>query len=184
MTAGNHPVAMASFSTVADTRHPEAFAGVLLEDPFWRLPVTRYQDRRVAADAADDLLSLQAASAEQRAAIGRARYPHWDQAEVQAWAKAKTLTDPWIVENGDIIPTRPWPQLVADVIARGIPIRIVTATDRIGITPEHQALAESLGAEVIVAEGAGHFIRRDATGWFAAQSLGFFDRACRRTIHP
>ncbi|HKT57698.1 MAG TPA: alpha/beta fold hydrolase [Microbacterium sp.] len=160
-------------------RRPGAFAGVVLEDPFWRLPVTRHQDRRTAADAADDLRRLQEASAAERQAIGHHRFPRWDDAEVEAWARAKTLTDPWIVENGDIIPTAPWPDLLDEVIGHGVPVRIVTGTDRIGITSAHRSLAESLGAEVVVVDGAGHFVRRDAPGAFAATSLDFLERHSR-----
>jgi len=44
-------------------------AGVLLEDPFWRLPVTRHQDRAVAEAAHADLLQWQAMTHEQRVGL-------------------------------------------------------------------------------------------------------------------
>jgi len=172
--AYGHSAGGAVLSTVA--QRPESFAGVLLEDPFWRLPVTRYQERRTAADAVDDLAMLQAAGSAERVGIGHRRFPRWDAAEVSAWAEAKTLTDPWIVENGDIIPTTPWPQLLAAVTGHGIPVRILAGTSRVGITPAHRSLAEGLGAEVLVIEGAGHFVRRDDPDAFAAASRDFMDR--------
>ncbi|MGN7862407.1 alpha/beta hydrolase [Microbacterium sp. 22303] len=170
--AYGHSAGGAVIATVAD--HPALFSGVLLEDPFWRLPPTRYQERRAAAAAVDDLVLLQHANLEARRTIGRGRFPRWTDDEIDAWARAKAETDPWIVENGDIIPTRPWPELLATVTRAGVPVRILTGTDRIGMTAAHRELAVECGATYAVAPDAGHFVRRDAPEWFLSESLRFF----------
>lgn len=136
-------------------------SAVVLEDPFWRLPVTPYQDRQVAAEAAAGLRRLKAMSDAGRQAEIVALFPRWPSDELSAWSQAKLDADVTIVEHGDIIPTRPWPTLLADLAAAGVPVHIVTGTVRIGMTANHRAIIRSLGAEVSVIEGATHFIRRD-----------------------
>lgn len=136
-------------------------AAVVLEDPFWRLPITPHQDRAVAEEAADGLLAQQAMSdAERRAAI-TAAFPRWPADELPEWSLAKERMDVRLVHNGDVIPTRAWTTLLADLAEASVPVHIITGTVSIGNTADHRAIERSLGAEVTVIDGASHFVRRD-----------------------
>lgn len=136
-------------------------SAVVLEDPFWRLPVTPYQDRQVAAEAAAWLRRMQAMGDAERQAEIVALFPRWPHDELAAWSQAKLDADVAIVEQGDVIPTRSWPTLLGDLAAADVPVHIITGTVRIGMTANHRAIIRSLGAEVSVIAGATHFIRRD-----------------------
>jgi len=151
-------------------------SAVVLEDPFWRLPVTPYQDRPVAAQAAAWLSRLKAMSDAERRAEIVTQFPRWPSDELAAWSEAKVDADLAIVAQGDVIPTRPWPTLLADLGAAGVPVHIVTGTIRIGMTANHRAIIRSLGAEVSVVEGATHFIRRDERQLFHDLVDRFLDR--------
>ena len=141
---------------------PARVAAVVLEDPFWRIPVTPYQDREVAAEAAAALLRLQSLSDQERQAEIAATFPRWPRDELAAWSRAKQDMDVALVAQGDVIPTRAWPNLLGDLRDAGVPVKVITGTIRIGITANHRAISRSLGADVSVVPGATHFIRRDA----------------------
>ena len=165
-----------SVAAAVAATEPSGLAGVLLEDPFWRLPVTPHQDRQVAVDAAASLERLQAMTDAERRAEITARFPSWPLDELDEWSLAKQRMDVSLVLNGDVIPTRAWTTLLSDLAEASVPVRIVTGTVAIGITADHRAIARSLGADVIVVDGASHFIRRDARDRFNTIANDFIDR--------
>lgn len=154
----------------------EPVAAVVLEDPFWRLPVTPFQEREVASAAAAVLRRQKALGDPERQAEIAAIFPRWPADELAAWSQAKADMDVALVENGDVIPTRPWPALLRDLAGAGVPVRIITGTIRIGITASHRAIIRASGAEVKVVRGATHFIRRDERQLFHDLVDRFFDR--------
>ncbi|KQW74877.1 hypothetical protein ASC89_25045 [Devosia sp. Root413D1] len=157
-------------------------SAVVLEDPFWRLPVTPFQDRDVAVNAAATLRRWQAVSDAERQAEIAELFPRWPQDELAAWSKAKADMDVALVAQGDVIPTRAWPTLLGELAGAGVPVKIITGTIRIGITASHRAIIRSLGAEVAVVPGATHFIRRDDRQLFHALVDSFLDAALPQTI--
>ena len=149
---------------------------VILEDPFWRLPVTQFQDPEAAERAATELSRLKALSPAARIEEIRAIFPQWPEDELAAWARAKDDMDRSLVANGHVIPSRGWPTLVADLIGAGIPVQCLTGTIRIGLTANHRAILRALGAEMTVVRGASHFVRRDARDLFHTLTDNFLDR--------
>lgn len=164
----------AAAAVAAVTRRP--VAGVVLEDPFWRLPVTRHQDPAVAASAAEWLSRQQSLTDQQRRDEIAALHPRWPADEFAGWSSSKAEMDLSLVGNGDVIPSRPWPRLLKDLADRGAPVLIITGTVRIGNTSNHRAIERSLGAEVEIFNGASHFIRRDERDRFHARIDQFLDR--------
>jgi lipase len=154
---------------------PERVAGVLLEDPFWRLPVTSRQDRVVAEQAYRDLVARQARSLAELAAEGGVAHPGWEPAELPAWAQAQHDADPVLVRHGHVIPTPPWPDLVRRLTAARVDMLVVTGgvSPEVGMTARHRRLLVGSGARLAVVDGASHFVRRDAPGRFAAISGEF-----------
>jgi phosphoglycerate dehydrogenase-like enzyme len=152
-------------------------AGILLEDPFWRLPVTPLQDRSVAEAAYAHLVDIQSRTATERADIRRLEWPNWSETEIQRSCKAQEDCDPRLVLNGNIIPTKPWPDIVAALAGSAVPTLIITGTVRTGITPQHQWIARSAGARVEVFDGASHFVRRDMEDRFTRTAAAFFAEA-------
>ena len=102
-------------------------------------------------------------------------FPAWPADELEEWSLAKERMDVSLVLNGDVIPTRAWTTLLADLHDGAVPVHIVTGTVAIGITADHRAIARSLGADITVVEGATHFIRRDARDRFTAIADTFLD---------
>jgi pimeloyl-ACP methyl ester carboxylesterase len=149
---------------------------VILEDPFWRLPVTQFQDPAAAERTATELSRLRAMTPAARIEEIRAIFPQWPEDELAAWARAKDDMDRSLVANGHVIPSRGWPTLVADLIGAGIPVQCLTGTIRIGLTSNHRAILRALGAEMTVVRGASHFVRRDARDLFHALTDSFLDR--------
>jgi pimeloyl-ACP methyl ester carboxylesterase len=156
---------------------------VILEDPFWRLPVTQFQDPAAAERAATELSRLKALSPAARIAEIRAIFPQWPEDELVAWARAKDDMDLSLVANGHVIPSRGWPTLVADLIGAGTPVQCLTGTIRIGLTANHRAILRALGAEVTVVRGATHFVRRDARELFHTLTDTFLDRHLPTTLN-
>ncbi|GHH69022.1 alpha/beta hydrolase [Promicromonospora soli] len=154
---------------------PERVAGVLLEDPFWRLPVTSRQDRAVAEQAYRDLVARQTRSLAELAAEGGVAHPGWDPAELPAWAHAQHDADPVLVRHGHVIPTPPWPDLVRRLTAARVDVLVVTGgvSPEVGMTARHRRLLVGSGARLAVVDGASHFVRRDAPARFAAISGEF-----------
>jgi phosphoglycerate dehydrogenase-like enzyme len=159
-------------------------AGVLLEDPFWRLPVTPLQDPSVAEAAYAHLIEVQARTPAERADIRGQEWPNWSEAEVLRSCAAQAECDPCLVLNGNVIPTTPWPDIVASLTAAAVPVLIITGTVRTGITPEHQRIARSAGARVDVFDGASHFIRRDMEDKFMRTATAFFDGSLTARLQP
>ncbi|UYN98950.1 MAG: alpha/beta fold hydrolase [Devosia sp.] len=149
---------------------------VLLEDPFWRLPVTQFQDQPVAAGAEAGLRRMRDMKPADRIKEIQALFPLWPEDELQAWAKTRDDTDLSLVADGHVIPSRGWTTLVADLTRAGVPVLVVTGTIRTGMTANHRAILRALGADVHVVRGATHFIRRDARPLFHAIADAFFDR--------
>ncbi|MDQ0678530.1 phosphoglycerate dehydrogenase-like enzyme [Arthrobacter pascens] len=174
-------VAAASLEQTAAGFRP---AAVLLEDPFWRLPVTPLQDRSVAEEAYAHLIDVQSRTATERADIRRRQWPNWNEAEIQRSCRAQEDCDPRLVLNGNVIPTTPWPDLAATLAASAVPTLIITGTVRTGITPGHQRIARSAGARVEVFDGASHFIRRDMEDRFTRTAAAFFAEALAVTGQP
>ncbi len=170
-----HSAGGSAASAIAVTL-PVGLAGVLLEDPFWRLPVTPHQDRQVAIDAAATLERQQAMTDAERRAEIAALFPRWPADELPEWSLAKERMDVSLVLNGDVIPSRAWPTLLSDLREATVPVEIVTGTVAIGMTVNHRAIARSLGADVTVVRGATHFIRRDVRDRFHTIADEFLDR--------
>ncbi|WP_454851150.1 alpha/beta fold hydrolase [Promicromonospora soli] len=162
-------------------QRPGLVAGVLLEDPFWRLPVTPHQDRAVAEQAYQDLVARQARSLAELAADGAVAHPGWDPRELPAWAGAQHDADPVLVRNGDVIPTSPWPDLVRRLATGGVDVLVVTGaiSPEVGMTARHRRMLAGCGARLAVVDGASHFVRRDAPERFAAIAAEFLTRAAR-----
>lgn len=149
---------------------------VILEDPFWRLPVTQFQDPAVAERAGAELSRLKSLPPAARIAEIGAIFPQWPEDELAAWARAKDDTDLSLVANGHVIPSRGWPTIVAELVQARIPVQILTGTLRIGMTANHRTILRALGAEVTVVRGATHFVRRDARDLFHTLTDDFLDR--------
>lgn len=156
-------------------------AGVLLEDPFWRFPVTPFQERSVAESAHAHLIDVQSRTAPERRGIRRREWPNWSAAEILRSCQAQEDCDPGVVLNGNVIPTTPWPDLVATLTDFRVPVLIVTGTVRTGITAEHQRIALAAGARIEVFEGASHFIRRDMEDRFMHTAGSFFTESLAAT---
>ena len=161
---------------------PQRVRAVVLEDPFWRLPVNQFQDHATAEQASAELERLKALSPAARIDEIRAVFPQWPEDEMAAWSRAKDDMDISLVANGHIIPTRGWPTLLADLARAGIPVLVITGTIRIGMTANHRAILRALGAEVVVVHGATHFIRRDDRDLFHALTDAFLDRHLPGTL--
>lgn len=146
---------------------------LILEDPFWRLPVTFRQDPAVAEEAHARLLAWQSMPVSEL--ISHAD-PRWSADEARLWALAKADADPAIVAHGTVIPRTPWPDLLARASADGVEVQVITGTDSIGITQEHQQLILGAGGRVTVIDGASHFVQRTAPEAFDAIA----DRALAR----
>ena len=155
---------------------PHRVLAVVLEDPFWRLPVTQFQDHAAAERASAGLERLKALSPAARIDEIRAVFPQWPEDELAAWSRAKDDMDISLVANGHIIPARGWPTLLTDLARADIPVLVVTGTIRIGMTANHRAILRALGAEVVVVRGATHFIRRDGRDLFHNVTDAFLDR--------
>ncbi|MFF9563899.1 alpha/beta hydrolase [Leifsonia sp. NPDC014704] len=164
----------AAAAVAAATRQPAA--GVILEDPFWRLPVTPHQDPLVAKVAAQWLARQKGLTDQRRQDEVAALHPRWPVDELAGWSSSKAEMDLALVAHGDVIPSRPWPVLLEDLSKRGTPVLIITGTVRVGNTTNHRAIERSLGAEVVVLDGASHFVRRDDRDRFHAQIDGFLAR--------
>lgn len=149
---------------------------VILEDPFWRLPVNQFQDESVAKQAGEELRRIQALSELERLAEIRAERPDWPEDELAAWSRAKGDMDATLVDDGHVIPARGWPTLVAQLVGAAIPVQVLTGTIRIGMTANHRAILRGLGAEVVVVRGASHFVRRDDRERFHALTDRFLDQ--------
>jgi len=158
------------------SRRTERIAAVVLEDPFWRLPITPHQDRRVAFDAATWLRRQQLLTDEERRREVAAIRPTWPADELAGWSSSKEQMDIQLVENGDVIPTRAWPRLLEDLASASVPVLIVTGSLKIGNTANHRAIERARGAVVEVFEGASHFVRRDQRPRFHAVVDDFLDR--------
>lgn len=170
---GSAAAAVAAALAAAD---PGRVGAVVLEDPFWRLPVTPRQDRAVAENAAADLLRLQSLTDREREDEASAAHPGWPADELAGWSASKAQADIALVGNGDVIPTTAWPTLLGDLRDAGVAVLIVTGTVLIGNTADHRAIQRLLGAEVVVVQGASHFIRRDARDRFHALVDAFLDK--------
>ncbi|GAA4421202.1 hypothetical protein GCM10023169_13820 [Georgenia halophila] len=143
-------------------KRSERVHGVLLEDPFWRLPVTRHQDRRVARRAYAELLMRQALAFPELVEKGRRAHARWDPAELPAWARAQHDADSALVLDGDVIPSPPWPDILSALDVAGVPVLVITGTGaHVGMTHEHRRLLTHHGADLALVDGASHFVRRD-----------------------
>ncbi|WP_457963671.1 alpha/beta fold hydrolase [Arthrobacter sp. D1-29] len=176
-SAGGSVAAAVAAAVLDQVRPGFSPVAVLLEDPFWRLPVTPLQDRSAAEAAYAHLLKVQSCTAAERAAIRRREWPNWSEAEILRSTTAQENCDPRLIRNGNVIPSTPWPDLTASLTAADVPVLIITGTVRAGITPEHQRMARGSGARVVVFDGASHFVRRDMEDTFMRASTAFFAEA-------
>lgn len=166
-----------SAAAAVAARLRDRVTAVVLEDPFWRLPVTEHQDRDVAEAAARWLSGQQAMGDDARQHEAAARFPRWPNDELTGWSQSKAEMDVSLVRNGDVIPSRAWPTLLAELRDAGVPVLIVTGTIQIGNTPSHRAIERRLGAQVEVFDGATHFIRRDERTRFHTITDAFINTA-------
>lgn len=181
-SAGGAVAAAVAVATLQRGKRAFVPAGVLLEDPFWRLPVTPFQERIVAESAHAHLIEVQSRTAPERRAIRKREWPNWSAAEILRSCQAQEDCDPRIVLNGNVIPTTPWPDLIATLTDSTVPVLIVTGTVRTGITDEHQRIAQAAGARVDVFEGASHFVRRDMEDRFMRSARFFFTASLSATV--
>lgn len=149
---------------------------VILEDPFWRLPVTQFQDLTVAARAKTELQRVKDLSPSQRIKEIQAIFPQWPEDELDAWARTKDDTDLSLVADGHVIPSLGWTSIVSELVRANVPVQVLTGTVRIGMTANHRAILRALGAEVTVVRGATHFVRRDARDLFHELTDEFLDQ--------
>lgn len=155
-------------------------AGVFLVDPFWRFPVTPYQEPATARSAAAQMREEQALGVSELAdRLGR-EWPRWSRDECLARARSVHESQLELVADGHIIPREPWPGLVSDLVRAGTAVEVVTGTHRCGMTPMHRTILRDAGATVDIVEGAGHFIRRDAP----AELLGLARTFVGRVLGP
>lgn len=171
-------------AAAAAALRPERVVGVLLEDPFWRLPVTPHQDRAVAEQAYRDLLARQARPLSELTVRGGVAHPRWDPSELPAWARAQHDADPGLVRNGDVIPMPPWPDLVRRLTTGGVDVLVVTGSvsPEVGMTARHRRMLAGCGARLAVVDGASHFVRRDAPDRFASITAEFLAGAARDRV--
>lgn len=181
-SAGGGVAAAVATAALQSGRGTFVPAGVLLEDPFWRLPVTPFQERSVAESAHTHLVDVQSRTAPERRAIRKREWPNWSAAEILRSCQAQEDCDPRVVLNGNVIPETPWPDLVATLTDSTVPVLIITGTVRTGITPEHQRFALEAGARVEVFEGASHFVRRDTEDRFMRAAASFFIASLSATV--
>lgn len=170
-----HSAGGAAAAAVA-ARLTDRVRAVILEDPFWRLPVTQFQDPTVAERATVELQLVRDMKPSCRIQEIRAIFPQWAEDELEAWARTKDDMDISLVANGHVIPSRSWTSIVSDLVRAAIPVQVLTGTIRVGMTANHRAILRALGAEVTVVHGASHFVRRDARDLFHELTDAFLDR--------
>jgi pimeloyl-ACP methyl ester carboxylesterase len=146
----------------------DAVAGVVAEDPPWPLPPITRPDRvraraYVAAQNADLALGF-----EGRIARKRRETPSWAESELDPLSRAVDQTDMTLLRTGDIVPPTPWPELLTELAAAGVPVLVVTGEREVRVTVASQAEAERRGASVVRIPGAGHCVRRDQPEAFHA----------------
>ncbi|UFU06251.1 alpha/beta fold hydrolase [Ruania halotolerans] len=115
---------------------------------------------------------------------GGSRYPAWNSWELREWARAQHQAQPALVRNGDVIPSEPWPRILAALTPR-MPVLVLTGTTPdVGMTEEHRRIIGDCGAVLEVVPGASHFVRRDAPQAFAAITSDWLSRlpAHRRSV--
>lgn len=169
---------IAAAAAIAEAQWSARVAGVLLEDPFWRLPVSAFQDPLVAEAAGELLESAQSRGHSACISAVQRRWPWWPEDEILAVVAAQRNADVNLVRNGNVIPTQPWPEIVETLFDREIPVLVVTGTIGIGMTAAHQDILRSHSVSVQTIEGASHFVRRDRPDEFAAISAHFLEK-CR-----
>ncbi len=170
-----HSAGAAIAAAVAAARI-DRVATVMLEDPFWRLPVMRTQDPAVARQAAADLAYRQQLPHAELVAHGRTQHPLWSEWEVQQWARAQQQADIPLVRNGNVIPTEPWPSLVSALTARAPVLVITGAGPHVGMTSCHQRVLTERGARVVIIDGANHFVRKDRPQEFERLTINWLRR--------
>lgn len=149
---------------LAAAADPALASCALLEDPAWPSTTSARSEEegRQFADAWEaDLVRLQGLTEEGRAAACRAANPSWPDDEVEAWAEAKRLLTPAVIEY--VRALRPdWEPVAAAIRC---PLLLITAEPERGaiITPAAADRVRELApqTEVAFVPGAGHSIRRE-----------------------
>ncbi|MFP5348035.1 MAG: alpha/beta fold hydrolase [Actinomycetes bacterium] len=162
----------AGVAVAAATLVPGLVWAVVAEDPPWTLP-PRSREPAVGLqwvrEHEEQVGVPRASRVEQR----RRAEPPWPASELEPWAEAKDQTDVALLVTGDIVPTTPWPDLLAQLRARGVPVLVVTGTRDVLVDDAVEGEARRLGAQVVRLPGAGHCVRRDAGPGYYANTDAF-----------
>lgn len=155
--------------------YPDVPRAAILEDPGMRAPGAP------AASVPNPMRQLieeaHRSSLEQVMAMGRARYPSWDEEEFRAWALAKQQTSLTFLDRQTFAGETPWQELVPKITC---PTLLITSDPERGgiVTPEVAAEARRLNPRISVVRisGAGHEIRREQFDAFISAVRGFLNQ--------
>lgn len=166
-----HSMGAATAASLA-ARRPDLVRALVLEDPPSGLTTPTSQSGIEPAW----LAAARALDLDARIAANRAAEPAWDDAEHEPWAVAKEQLDPCLFGRVSRPPV-PLAEVLADVTC---PVLLLHGdADRDArVTPE---LARTYARVVhgrlraVHVEGAGHCVRRDRPGRYAAEVTAFLD---------
>ena len=158
----------ASTAAAAAAQYPDLFGKVLLEDPAWFEEGSRRQARTEEEREAwlkqrrDEIVERNKMSKEALIALCREQSPTWPEAELEPWALSKQQLSPYVVGGREGRP-KPWRETATEITA---PTLLITADTEKGsiVTQELAKEATELNPkiDVVLIEGAGHNIRREA----------------------
>jgi lipase len=158
----------AAVGVAAAARRPDRVRAVVAEDPPWALPAGELAAERLA-DLRDGYRQVIALGRSERIARQREETPGWSTAERESWAVAKEQFDERLLADGGVLPSPPWPGLVAALRDHGVPLLLVTGDRGVEVGDDVAREAARLGARVVRVSGAGHCVRRDRpSGYHAA----------------
>jgi pimeloyl-ACP methyl ester carboxylesterase len=154
-----HSMGAATALSLAASR-PGLVRACILEDPPLEGPTTPSSER-LAEMRADAALwrKLPPAQRYERAA---ARNPGWDRQETDAWADAKALVDPAIIEQFGSIRGWDWREALSRLRCPGLLITGNRALQAIVSAPTAEAVIRLWPAgQIVHVSGAGHCVHRD-----------------------
>jgi len=158
----------AAVGVAAAARAHDRVAAVVAEDPPWALPASWELSAERLADLLEAHRELRSRGHAARVARQREQTPGWSASELDAWAVAKDQFDERLLIAGDVLPSRPWPELVAALRADRVPLLLITGDRDVEVGQAVAAEAARLGASVVRIPGAGHCVRRDRPGPYHA----------------
>jgi pimeloyl-ACP methyl ester carboxylesterase len=144
----------------AASQRPSRVAAVVAEDPPWALPAGELAAARLA-ELRDVYRQVIALGRSALIARKRDEAPGWPAAELEPWAIAKEQFDVRLLAGRGVLPSEPWPELVAALRDLGIPLLLVTGDRDVEVDDDVAREAARLGARVVRVPSAGHCVRRD-----------------------